>query len=106
MREREGREGGKGDTGRKSALIAYRRRYLVQFAAQLGQPVALLQGPGAGPLALLGQGAGELFVLRPLFLQLLCEPPLLFLQAADLASLKLQLRRARKARESLGFSSC
>lgn len=72
------------------------RRYLVQFAAQLGQPVALLQGPGAGPLALLGQGAGELFVLRPLFLQLVGEPPLLFLQAADLASLKLQLRPGKK----------
>lgn len=41
--------------------------YLVKFAAQLSQPMTLLQSPGACPLALFGQSTGELFVLSPFF---------------------------------------
>jgi len=55
--------------------------------------VTLLQSPGARPLALFGQSAGELFVLTPLFFELVSNPPLFFFQPPDLAALKLQLQR-------------
>lgn len=66
--------------------------HLIELAAQLRQPVTLLQRPGTCPLALFGQGAGELLVLRPFFLQLLGHSPLFFFQPADLAPLKVQLQ--------------
>lgn len=65
---------------------------LVQLAAGLGETVALLQGSGAGPLALFGQSAGELLVLRSLLLQLIRDTSLFFFQAPHLATLKFQLR--------------
>ena len=70
--------------------------YLLQLAARLGQAVALLQGSGAGPLALLGQGRGHLLALGPLLVQLLGQPPLVLLRPPRLAPLELQLHTNSK----------